>query len=403
MVWLHVIGMGDNGPDSLQPEALAALRQADLLVGGERNLELLPDLQAERLAWPKPFSRSMDFLRAHEDRQVAVIVTGDPLWYSAGARIARAFSREEVRFYPQVSAFQLACARLQWSLPDITCDTIHGRPVSQVEPLLGEGQKLLLLAWDHTTPKELGGFLAERGFGGSNLTALCHMGGADERRIEGKASDWNHEVEDFHLLAVELIADQPVPTLGRLPGLADERFRHDGQLTKRDIRALTLAKLRPMPGELLWDLGCGCGSVAIEWMRAAPNTRAIGVELNAERLAMARENMQRLGAEKLRLIEGDVTEIFDEEEAPHAIFFGGGTSFELIELGYIHLRSHGRLVCNAVTMETEQLLFRAHERWGGDLTRINLSELSKLGGYHGWRPAMPITQWSLTKNEGLTK
>jgi len=398
MVWLHVMGVGDNGLASLQAEALAALNGAELAVAGERLLELLPpDIKAERLCWPRPFNKDMDFLRPYAGRQVAVLVTGDPLWYSAGARIARAFRPDEAAFYPQVSAFQMAACRMLWSLPDVTCETIHGRPVSQIEPLLGDGQNLLLLAWDRQSPHQLAAFLSERGFGASTITALCHMGGADEKRFAGRADDWRHEVDDFHLLAVSCRSDGSTPTLGRLPGLADERFVHDGQLTRRDVRALTLSRLRPMQGELLWDIGCGCGSVAIEWMRAARNARAVGVERNGQRLKMARANADRLGAARLRLIEGEAAEIFRQGEDPHAIFFGGGANMELLGGAIERLRPNGRLVCNAVTVETERLLFDARQRWGGELSRVATSELAPLGALHGWRPARAVSQWSFIK------
>ncbi|MEM7619254.1 MAG: precorrin-6y C5,15-methyltransferase (decarboxylating) subunit CbiE [Pseudomonadota bacterium] len=405
MTWLHVIGMIDNTPNSLSSEALEAIERADTVITARRHFDAFPNLKADHIAWPSPFSQAIDLLKTHRGKHIAVISTGDPLWYSVGTLIAQSFPSEDIKFYPQISSFQLAASRMQWSLQDITCETIHGRPISRLAPLLGDQQKLLLLAHDHTSPKALANYLTDNSFGASEITALSHIGSERENHISETAKSWQHQVEDFHVLALTCNADKKTETLehskpislGRMPGLENDMFDHDGQMTKRDVRAITLSKLRPMPGELLWDIGCGVGSVAIEWMRAAPRTQAIGIDKRSDRLQKARKNADKLGAPGLQLIEGDVSQIFLQKTPPHAIFFGGGISHKHIESAIERLNPHGRIVCNAVTIETEQILARCYQTHGGMLNRVALYDLIPVGEYHGWKPTMPITQWSFTK------
>lgn len=394
--WLHIIGMGDNGLESLTPATRAVLEAADVIVGGARHHALTPDVKAERINWPSPFSALTETLQSLRGKQVVVLATGDPLWYSVGPMIAKYFAPTDVLFHPQVSAFQLAAARMHWGLSGVETLTVHGRPVETILPFLAPNQKLILLTSGSQTPAEVATFLTARGYGNSRMSVLAHMGGVDEARYDGIAADWSHNVPEFHSLAIDCILDAGLAPLPRV-GLPDDVFVSDGTMTKRDIRAVTLAKLMPMRGALLWDIGCGSGSVAIEWMRAARNARAIGIERRADRRAMALENAITLGAPKLQVLDGEVPSALNDLEAPDAIFIGGGLSVEIFETAWSALKPHGRLVANAVTLEGEAVLLDLFKKHGGDLTRIAVSRAEPVGRLTGWRAAMPLTQWSIVK------
>jgi precorrin-6Y C5,15-methyltransferase (decarboxylating) len=394
--WLHIIGMGDNGLESLTPATRAVLQAADVIVGGERHHALTAELTAVRISWPSPFSALTEALQNIQGKQVAVLATGDPLWYSVGPMVAKHFAPIDVLFHPQVSAFQLAAARMGWSLSGVETLTVHGRPVETVLPFLAPDQKLILLTNGSDTPAQIAALLTERGYGGARMTVLAHMAGSDEARFDGTAATWVHDVPDFHSLAIDCVLDAGVAPLPRV-GLPDAAFVSDGTMTKRDIRAVTLAKLMPMRGALLWDIGCGSGSVAIEWMRAAKDARAIGIERRADRRAMALENAVMLGAPNLRIIEGEVPDALQGLDAPDAIFIGGGLSHDSFAAAWAALKPHGRLVANAVTLEGEAVLFDLFQNHGGDLTRIAISRAEPVGRLTGWRAAMPLTQWSIVK------
>ncbi|MCA0042342.1 precorrin-6y C5,15-methyltransferase (decarboxylating) subunit CbiE [Celeribacter litoreus] len=394
--WLHVIGIGDDGLDSLSEATRAVLNDVEVVFGADRHHGLTEALTAERRAWPSPFNAMIDDLKALRGRRVAVLATGDPLWYSVGARIGREIGADEVLFHPQLSAFQLAACRMGWSLADCETLTVHGRPVEQMIPFLAPDQKLLLLTQGAETPAQVADILTKRGFGPSRMTVLAHMGGADEARFDGFAFDWSADVPAFHTLAVECIAEEGAAILPRT-GLPDDAFATDGTMTKQDIRAITLAKLGPVRGGLLWDVGCGSGSVAIEWMRAARDARAIGLERRADRRAMAAENAIALGAPALKLMDAEAPDGLADLPAPDAVFIGGGLSPETVAAAWTALKPHGRLVANAVTLEGEALLLALHSEMGGDLTRISVSRAKPVGRLTGWKPSMPVTQWSLTK------
>ena len=395
-VWLHIVGIGEDGPEGLSGAARAALNNADVLIGGSRHHALTGDIEAKRLTWPSPFDAMIDSIKKLQDKQVCVLVTGDPAWYSAGAKIASHFKPDEVRIHPHVSAFQLASARMGWALQDAATLTVHGRAPETIVPEFRLGAKLIALTHDADTPKQVAGLLMHHGFGGSRITALSHMGGPDEARIDGIASKWSGAPADFHTLCVECIADAGTQVLPRGPGLPDDAFEHDGKMTKSEIRAVTLSRLAPRPGELLWDVGCGCGSVAIEWMRMARGTKAIGLEPHDERRAMAQRNAVKLGVPDLRLIDVLAPDGLSGLAAPDAVFVGGGLSIETADVCLSALRPHGRMVANAVTLESEQVLTTLHERHGGSLVRLSVARAEPVGNFHGWKPFMPVTQWSIT-------
>ncbi|HKK85240.1 MAG TPA: precorrin-6y C5,15-methyltransferase (decarboxylating) subunit CbiE [Roseovarius sp.] len=395
--WLHVVGIGEDGMEGLLPATRAVVEAAEVIVGGDRHHKLSDNVTAERVAWPSPFNALIEMLEGFKGRRVVVLATGDPLWFSVGARIGREIDPAEITYHPQLSAFQLAAARMGWSLPDVETLTVHGRPVEQMIAFIQPDARLLILTTGAETPAQIAGFLSERGFGRSKLTVLANMGGAKEARFDGVAEDWNHEVPAFNTMAVECIAAPDAALLPRVPGLADELFQHDGTMTKQEVRAATLAKLMPMRGALLWDIGTGCGSVAVEWMRGARYARAVGIEPRADRRAMAAANALALGVPKLELVEGRVPEALEGLAAPDAVFIGGGLSRETFDAAWDALRPLGRMVCNAVTLESEALLLELHKALGGQLVKLMVSRAEPVGGLTGWRPLMPVTQWSLVK------
>ncbi len=395
--WLHIVGIGEDGMDGLLPATRAVVEAAEVIIGGDRHHNLSKTLTAERLAWPSPFDALIDQLNTLKGRRVVVLATGDPLWFSVGARIGRSIEPAEIVYHPQLSAFQLASARMGWSMADVETLTVHGRPVEQMIAFIQPDVRLLILTTGSETPGQIAAFLTERGFGGSKMTVLAAMGGADEQRFDGVADSWSHKVPAFNTLAVECIAAPDAALLPRVPGLSDDLFQHDGTMTKQEVRAATLAKLMPMRGALLWDIGSGCGSVAVEWMRAARYTRAIGIEPRADRRAHAAANALALGVPKLELIDGQVPAALSGLEAPDAVFIGGGLSRETFATSWDALRSLGRLVCNAVTLESEALLLEMHKEHGGQLVKLMINRAEPVGSLTGWRPLMPVTQWSLVK------
>ncbi|WP_407494585.1 precorrin-6y C5,15-methyltransferase (decarboxylating) subunit CbiE [Pseudooceanicola sp. MF1-13] len=395
--WLHIVGIGEDGLDGLVPATRAVVEAAEVIIGGDRHHELSDVVQAERVAWPSPFDALIDVLLGYKGRRVVVLATGDPLWFSVGARIGRSIPSDQIVYHPQLSAFQLASARMGWSMADLETLTVHGRPVEQMIAFIQPDARLLILTTGAETPGQIATFLTDRGFGRSKMTVLANMGGVDEARFDGVAEDWVHEVPAFNTLAVECIAAPDAALLPRVPGLADELFVSDGTMTKREVRAVTLAKLMPMRGALLWDIGTGCGSVAVEWMRGARYARAVGIEPRADRRAMAAENALALGAPGLRLIDGEAPAALDGLDAPDAVFIGGGISEEVFDAAWAALRPLGRLVANAVTIESEQVMLSLHAKHGGELCKLQIARAEAVGRLSGWKPAMTVTQWSLVK------
>lgn len=395
--WLHIVGIGEDGMDGLTPATRAAVEAAEVIVGGDRHHRLSDAVTAERVAWPSPFDALIDLLHSFKGRRVVVLATGDPLWFSVGARIGRSIPPEEIVYHPQISAFQLAAARMGWSLADVETLTVHGRPVEQMIAFIQPDARLLILTTGAETPAQIARFLSDRGFGASRMTVFAAMGGTDEARFDGTAQGWDHEVPAFNTLAVECIAAPDAALLPRVPGLDDDLFRHDGTMTKQEVRAATLAKLMPMRGALLWDIGTGCGSVAIEWMRAARYARAVGIEPRADRRALAAENALALGTPRLDLVDGTAPDALAGLEAPDAIFIGGGVSEAVFDAAWAALKPLGRLVANAVTLESQAVLLDLYHRHGGRLVTLSVQRAAPVGTRTGWRPLMPVTQLSLVK------
>lgn len=395
--WLHIVGIGEDGMDGLTPATRAVVEAAEVIIGGDRHHQLADSVKAQRVAWPSPFDTLIDTLTGYKGKRVVVLATGDPLWFSVGARIGREIPADQITYHPQLSAFQLAAARMGWSLADVETLTVHGRPVEQMIAFIQPDQRLLILTTGSETPSQIAKFLTERGFGKSRLSVLSNMGGTSEQRADGIAETWNSDVPPFNTLAVECVAAPDAALLPRVPGLSDDLFHHDGTMTKQEVRAVTLAKLMPMRGALLWDVGTGCGSVAVEWMRAARYARAIGIEPRADRRAMAADNALALGVPKLQLIDGVAPAALQGLEPPDAVFIGGGFSKQTFDHVWDALRPLGRLVVNAVTLESEARLLEMHKTYGGSLVKLQINRAEPVGPLTGWRPFMPVTQWSLIK------
>ncbi|MBN9668770.1 precorrin-6y C5,15-methyltransferase (decarboxylating) subunit CbiE [Roseibium aggregatum] len=394
--WLTLIGIGEDGV--LAPGGADCLARADIVYGGARHLTLAGDLQAEKRPWPSPFATVFADLKALTGRRIAVLATGDPMWFGIGSSLLKHFSAAEMTVLPSLSAFQLAASRMGWALQDCDCLSVHGRPVDHLRAALYPDARLLVLTSNADAVRQIADLLADEGYGGTEMTVLEHLGGGKERRVSGTAENWTENVADFHTLALEAVADPGLRITARAPGLADDAFRHDGKMTKQEIRAVTLAELKPHPGALLWDIGSGCGSVAIEWLRAAARTRAIGLEPHGERRLMAAENAVALGVPHLDLKDLSAPAGLEGLPQPDAVFIGGGlTEPGLVDTVLTALPSGGRLVANAVTLESEAVLLKHYRSLGGGLRRLSVQRASAVGGMTGWRPAMPVTQWSLTK------
>jgi precorrin-6Y C5,15-methyltransferase (decarboxylating) len=397
--WLAIVGIGEDGLDGLTPAARRLITQAELLVGGHRHLGLVGDRPGEKLAWPSPMQEAFPAILARRGRPVTVLASGDPFLYGVGSVLARHVDPGEIVSIPAPSAFSLAASRLGWALQDTACLSLHGRAFERILPHLADRARLLVLSWDETTPARLAEFLKQRGLGRSRLVVLQVMGGARERIIDTIASTFGNPVVDtLNTVAIEVVADPGARLLPRSAGLPDEWFEHDGQITKREIRALSLAALAPKKGQRLWDVGAGSGSVGIEWMLADPSLQAIAIERSHKRIGRIAVNAAALGVPGLQIVEGEAPAALADLARPDAIFIGGGTSNPaLVDACLAALPPDGRLVANAVTIEGQAELARRVSIHGGRLIQIQISNAEPVGRFTAWRPAMPVVQWSLEK------
>jgi precorrin-6Y C5,15-methyltransferase (decarboxylating) len=397
--WLTIIGIGEDGRAGLSLAALAALDRAEFVIGGTRHLDLASPLSAQALTWPSPFADGYPLILARRGRPTCVLATGDPFHYGVGAELARLVPVEEIACFPQSSAFSLVAARMGWSLPECDCVSLHGRALERIIPYLQPGSRILALSWDGSTPGKLADLLKTRGFGASTIIVCEAMGGQRERIRRATAADFAiAEIDPLNTVAIEVVAASNARIVTLAPGLPDPFFENDGQLTKSEIRALTIAALAPKAGELLWDIGVGAGSIGIEWCLRHPRNRCIGIEERPERAERARRNALELGATALDIRIGRAPEALADLPAPDAIFIGGGASEpSMFDAAWAALKPGGRLVVNGVTLETETLLGKLYAQHGGTMRRLAVSRLEPVGGMHGWRAAMPVTQWVVTK------
>ncbi|MBC8259619.1 MAG: precorrin-6y C5,15-methyltransferase (decarboxylating) subunit CbiE [SAR324 cluster bacterium] len=413
--WLRVIGIGEDGWEDLSASARALLYESKIVLGGERHLRMLPeDWEGERIVWPSPIREAVTKIvawrpdPAEKDWSgaaalpVAIMASGDPLCYGIAAKLLRHIPIDEIWIKPALSTFTQICSRVGWSLPDVESLTIHGRPVEMLHPFVQPGAKLLVLSKGEESPKQAADLLSARGFGKSKITVLEHLGGTKERQISGQADDWIHpEGAALNAMAIECLPDAQANVICRIPGLPDEAFLQDGQLTKREIRSVTLSKLMPIVDHLLWDIGAGCGSVAIEWMRSSQRCQAIAIEKSAARLKLIEQNAFQLGVPMLQIVPGNAPEVLADLPEPDAVFVGGGLSTgNMLETCWNALKPGGRLVANAVTLEGEQKLLQWQNEnvdAGGNLTRLSISRAETIGKFQGWKTLRPVTQLAVIK------
>jgi precorrin-6B C5,15-methyltransferase / cobalt-precorrin-6B C5,C15-methyltransferase len=400
--WLSIVGIGEDGIESLSPVARRLISDAELVIGGKRHLALAdPLIKSQRLAWPSPIGDALPEIEKHRGKPVAVLASGDPFHYGVGDLLMRAIRPDEMLCLPQPSAFSLAAARLGWSLQGVTPVSLHGRALEGIVRHLQPGARILALSWDGETPAKLATLLQARGFGESAITVLERMGGPAEKVRRATAGSFALEkVEPLNTIALE-IAGPAAAALSLAPGLDDSLFEHDGQLTKREVRAITVSALAPRQGELLWDVGLGAGSVAIEWLLRHPSLQAIGIEEGADRAARAARNAAALGTPDLKIMHGAAPAALAGLPPPDAVFIGGGLGDAgLFEAVWAALKPGGRLVANAVSLGSEARLIDCFQRHGGELTRLEVAKsgaAGRSGTVFVWRPAAPIVQWRVTK------
>ena len=399
--WLTIIGIGDNGLDSLTPLARTLFDAAETILAPERVLARIDCGKRETITWTFGIKDTIALVMARRGTPVTILATGDPMFYGVGATLMRDLDKAEMRVIPSPSAFSLAASRLGWALQDLAMISLHGRSVHGLAAHVQPDARIVALTSTGRTVVEAAQILSARGYGRSEMHVLEHIGGPDERiktmRADRVAAD-KPDFADFNTLAIVCVAQPGAVLLPAVPGLPDEAFEHDGQLTKREVRATTLARLGPVPGGLLWDVGAGCGSIGIEWMRAARGARAIAIESNEARRTMTAHNAVVLGTPGLDIVPGAAPGALANLDMPDAVFIGGGISHDgVFEAAWDALKPFGRMVANAVTVEGEARLFALQSVHGGELIRMQVSRAEPVGRYLGWKPMMPVTLWSVTK------
>lgn len=398
--WLTVVGIGEDGLAGLGDEAKRRIARAEVIFGGKRHLALVASFaKGEARPWPIPFDAEMHDVLALAGKKVCVLASGDPFFHGVGVTLARKVKAQDMHVIPAPSAISLAASRLGWALQDIETVSLHGRPLDLIRPLLQPCARILALTSDAEAPAAIARLLAELDFGASQLTVLEALGGPNEKLRSSRADAFDlTNINPLNVLAIEIESSPQARILPLTSGLADHLFEHDGQITKREVRAITLSALAPRRGELLWDIGAGSGSIGIEWMLAHPSMRAVAIEADPTRAARIGRNATTSGVPGLVVVEGSAPKALAGLPTPDAIFIGGGGSDSgVLNAAIKALRAGGRLVANAVTLEMETLLLARHASLGGDLTRIAVSRVTPVGSMQAWRPAMPVTQWSWVK------
>jgi len=398
--WLSIIGIGEDGIVGLSPVAQRLVSSAELVVGGKRHLDLASDLiRGRRLAWPSPIAGAVPEIRKYRGKPVVVLASGDPFHYGIGTMLLESIPAAETLCLPQPSAFSLAAARLGWSLQDVSIVSLHGRALEGIVRYLQPGARILALAWNGETAAKLAHLLIARGMGQSRLVVLENMAGPRERVRAVMASEFDLvDVAALNTIALEVAASPEATVLPLAPGLDDDLFENDGQLTKREVRAVTLSALAPRRGELLWDIGLGAGSISIEWLLRHPSLKAIGFEERTERAARAARNAAALGTPDLQIVQTRAPDGFADLPRPDAVFIGGGLSDPgVLDAAWSALKPGGRLVANTVSIESEARLIEAFQRHGGELVRLQASKAHRIGAVFAWRSATPVTQWRVRK------
>ncbi len=401
--WLSIIGIGEDGRAGLTSTASGLIDAAELIVGGRRHLDLVGPTRGEKVEWEKPLEATATTILARRGRPVAVLVSGDPFWFGAGVTLARAIPVEEMLVLPSVSSFSMAASRLGWALQDVTTLGLNMKGLTPlIRRHLHQGRRILALALNGETPREVAALLTASGFGQSEIIVMEALGGPRERLRRARAMDFDlSDVDPLNVIAVDVVAGAEASPSPYSSGLPDRYFENDGQLTKREIRAVTLSSLRPGAGELLWDVGAGSGSIGIEWLLAHVSNKAIGIERDRERAARAMRNAVALGVPQLHVEVGPAPEALKGLPRPDAIFIGCGTGGgAVISACWAALKGGGRIVANAVTLESEHALLAAQRAHGGTLLRLGVERAEPVGSRTTWRPALPIVQWIAEKPAG---
>jgi precorrin-6Y C5,15-methyltransferase (decarboxylating) len=397
---ITVVGIGADGWRGLTDAAREVLAAAEVIIGSERQLDLLdPGLRAVRRPWPRPMLPAVaQLVDEHRDRTLAVLASGDPMFFGVGGTLTRLVGAERLRIIPHPSSLSLACARLCWPAEDVDVVSLVGRPVETLHPAVQPGRRVLVLVSERDAAARVCRLLVARGYGRTNVIALEQLGGAGESMRSALAHEWTGDTDSLAVLALQCRAELDAPALPRTPGLPDAAFHTDGQITKREMRAVALSSLAPAPGQLLWDVGAGSGSVGVEWMRTHPSCKAIAVERRGDRCGLIEANANALGVPGLTVVRGEAPDALHDLPQPDAVFAGGAVSVPgVLDACVNALPEGGRLVAHAVTVEAEGALASWHAALGGTLTRISIQRAAPLGDFTGWRPALPITEWCYTR------
>ncbi len=396
--WLTIAGIGEAGPQALPESVKTLLADASMIVASTRfhtALAAMLGTSDHVIRFPSPLTNLYAKLEANKGQKTIILATGDPLWFGIGASLINRFGADACLVIPHVSGLQMAAARMGWPIAACKILTIHGRAIDQILPSCQRRARLLVIAENGQSAPQVAQLLTENGFGDADITALTHLGGDDEATFHAKAVDWQHQVSDFHILAISC-PDRPAHHVGF--ALADADIENDGKLTKADSRASAVAKLRPFAGAVLWDVGAGSGAVAIEFLRLATQSRGFAIDKNIKQIGMARRNAKKFGVSNLQHIHAELPSGLDDLPVPDAVFIGGGLSTATIDACIAALRDDGVLVAHAVTLESEALLLSALQKYGGKLARLSVHHADPIGGFHGWRPLMPVTQWHFIKS-----
>ncbi|MBW8617955.1 MAG: precorrin-6y C5,15-methyltransferase (decarboxylating) subunit CbiE [Hyphomicrobiales bacterium] len=400
--WLTFIGIGEDGREGLSPLAQRLIDQASFIMGGVRHLSLIGPVKGEAKSWPHPFEDGIKEIIARRGQETVVIASGDPFLYGVGATLSHHIEAEEMLVIPAPSAFSLMASRVGWALQECAQLTLHGRPLEKIIPHLQPHARLLALSWDGETPNKLAALLVERGMGESVLHIGEALGGPREKRHRLIAQDLHTTPKQFdplNTIGLEIVAGRNARIIPLASGLDESWFEHDNQITKREIRAITLSSLQPHQGALLWDIGAGSGSVSIEWMLCHPANRAIAIEVRPDRAQRITRNALSFGLPELLVIEDEAPDALKDLPQPDAIFIGGGgTDPRVIDTALAALKTGGRLVVNAVTIETQADVMKRHVEQGGTLIKIDIARADPVGPFHGWRASMPVIQWTFVKD-----
>jgi precorrin-6Y C5,15-methyltransferase (decarboxylating) len=396
---IEVVGLTARGWSDLPERLRARIQHAEVLIGSPRHLDLIPPVPGQqRIPWPSPLRDGLPMLLNDvSGRRVVALASGDPLLAGIGTTLVELVGAETVRIHPAVSSVALARARMGWADESTRVLRLRGGDLDELRRWLFPGHRMIILSRDAASPAEVARLLTDAGYGDSSVTVLGDLDTEIESRVEALARDWSDEAPALNVICVACVGSSG-PAASLAPGLPDEVFDHDGQLTKRDLRASALARLMPRPGELLWDVGAGAGSIAIEWVRSGYECRAIAVEHNLDRVKRIRGNAEALGVPGLAVLHREAPGALASLPQPDAVFVGGGGTSETIEQAWSALRPGGRLVVHAVTQETETIAVKCWKRLGGELTRLSVEHLEPIGRYHGWRPARAVVQWSAIKD-----